>query len=168
MNQTDCFAEFKFESSLVKQFIGFFKLLPLREHTGFQTHPVEKKYWSNESLLSKINKNFPIEKCGLLRMDPYTCYDWHTDVTRGVCINWLVEHQNSYCLFGEKIDDINLNIIRIPYESNKFFLFNNQIPHTVTNFEGHRYMFTVVFDKQKDDLCYKDVYNWCKEQDLLT
>lgn len=168
MNKFDYFAEFKYESVIVKNFIDFFKLIPLRERAGFQTHPVEKKYWIKEPLLMKIHEQFIIDRCGIMRMDPYTCYDWHVDHDRGVCINWLVEHSNSFCLFSEKLDDYNLNITRIPYESNKFFLFNNQQPHSVTNFEGNRYVFTVVFDKQKDDLCYKDVYNWCKEQDLLT
>jgi hypothetical protein len=167
MNSYDCYAEFKAESILVKNFVEFFKNIPIKNRTGFQTHPVEKKYWIKEPVLSQIHNQFPIEKCGIMKMLPYTSYDWHTDETRGVCINWLIEHTDSHCLFGEKIDDYNLNIIRIPYESNKFFLFNNQILHTVTNFEGNRYVFTIVFEKQKDDLCYKTVYNWCKEQDLL-
>jgi len=168
MTLEECYAEFKFESSLVKNFIEFFKTIPIRVRSGFQTHPVERKYWIKEPLLEKINQQFPIEKCGIMKMDPHTTYDWHTDETRGVCINWLIEHTSSFCLFGEFIDEYNLSVIRVPYETNKFFLFNNQILHTVTNFEGNRYVFTVVFEKQKDDLCYKDVYNWCKEQDLLT
>jgi hypothetical protein len=167
MTLEECYAEFKLESVLVKNFIEFFKTIPVRVRTGFQTHPVEKKYWIKEPLLARINQQFPIEKCGIMKMDPCTTYDWHTDETRGVCINWLIEHTSSFCLFGESIDEYNLSVIRVPYEANKFFLFNNQIPHTVTNFEGNRYLFTVVFEKQKDDLCYKDVYNWCKEQDLL-
>jgi hypothetical protein len=30
---------------------------------------------------------------GILKLDPYTCYDWHTDTRRGVGINMLLTPQ---------------------------------------------------------------------------
>ena len=39
---------------------------------------------------------------GILRMEPYTCYDWHTDTRRGVGINMLLTtNQRSFCVFTE-------------------------------------------------------------------
>jgi len=36
---------------------------------------------------------------GILRLDPYTTYDWHTDGKRGVCVNMLLNDVKSQCLF---------------------------------------------------------------------
>ncbi len=167
MKSEECFSEFNFESSIIKNFVEMFKKTDIRMREGFKTHPIDKKYWDKEPLLSKINQQFQIQKCGIIYMEPYTCYDWHTDVDRGVCINWLIEHKNSFTVFGKNKDDLNLDVIRVPYESNRFFLFNNQIPHSVTNFEGNRYLFTLVFDRKKDDLSYEEVYTWCKSEGLF-
>ena len=39
---------------------------------------------------------------GILKLDPYTCYDWHTDTRRGVGINMLLTtNQRSFCVFTE-------------------------------------------------------------------
>jgi hypothetical protein len=168
MRTEECFAEFKFKSSSIKNFIEMFKKTDIRIREWNMTYPVDQKYWNKEPLLSKINQKFKIKKCGIIYMKPYTCYDWHTDFTRGVCINWLIEHTNSFTLFGKNKDDLNLDIIKVPYESNHFFLFNNQISHSVTNFEGNRYLFTSVFEKEKDDLSYEEVYTWCKNEELFT
>jgi hypothetical protein len=167
MIHQEYFSEFNFESIIIKKFVEMFKKSDIKIREAFMTHPVDRKYWNKEPLLSKIDQRFKIKNCGIIYMQPFTCYNWHTDVSRGVCINWLIDHTNSYTLFGRPKDDLNLDIIRVPYESNRFFLFNNQIPHSVTNFEGDRYLFTTEFEQEKDDLSYEEVYTWCKNEGLF-
>ena len=40
----------------------------------------------------------------VLKIDPYICYNWHTDLRRGVSINMLLTPDaRSFCVFGDSI-----------------------------------------------------------------
>jgi hypothetical protein len=95
---------------------------------------------------------------GILKLDPYTCYDWHTDTRRGVGINMLLTPEmRSVCAFTHNKEDAVFKIEELKYKPSTYYLFNTQIPHTVYNFEATRYLMSVEFAKNKDELTYQEL-----------
>jgi hypothetical protein len=90
-------------------------------------------------------KRLPKHKAGILRLKPYTCYNWHTDTDRPSGINMLLSSGKSHCLFGSN-NAVSFPFIELKYESSTYYAFNTQIPHTVLNFEQPRYIFSIEFD----------------------
>jgi len=101
---------------------------------------------------------------GILRLDPYTCYDWHTDTRRGVGINMLLTpHQRSFCVFAPNRDEEVFKIEELPYKLNTYYIFNTQVEHTVYNFETTRYLLSIEFAKEKHELTFKDLLKDIKD-----
>jgi hypothetical protein len=97
---------------------------------------------------------------GVLKLDPYTCYNWHTDTRRGVGINMLLTpNTRSFCAFGVDPNELVFKIEELKYKPNTYYLFNTQSPHTVYNFEATRYLLSVEFVKDKDQLSFEDLVN---------
>jgi hypothetical protein len=94
---------------------------------------------------------------GIIKIDPYHCYDWHKDGQRGVGINMILTPDiRSFCMFTDKRDESwkMYKITELIYKPMTYYLFNTQVYHTVYNFEDTRYLFSIIFDGQKDDLTY--------------
>ena len=101
---------------------------------------------------------------GILKYDPYTCYDWHTDTNRGVGINMLLTpNTRSFCAFKFDVDQIVSPIQELKYKPNTYYLFNTQVPHTVYNFEATRYLFSIEFAKNKDELSFGNLVKDIKD-----
>lgn len=102
---------------------------------------------------------------GILRMDPYTCYDWHTDSRRGVGINMsLTPMMRSSSVFApEKDDKVVFKIAELQYKPNTYYLFNNQVPHTVYNYEATRFMFSVEFELDRTKLTFDQLLKDVKD-----
>ena len=95
---------------------------------------------------------------GILKLDPYTCYDWHTDTRRGVGINMLLTPEaRSICAFTHNKEDAVFKIEELKYKPSTYYLFNTQVPHTVYNFETTRYLLSIEFAKDKDELTFEDL-----------
>ena len=95
---------------------------------------------------------------GILKLDPYVCYDWHTDTRRGVGINMLLTpHSRSFCAFKFDIDQPVFKIEELKYKPSTYYLFNTQVEHTVYNFETTRYLMSIEFAKDKDQLSFNDL-----------
>ncbi len=95
---------------------------------------------------------------GVLRLDPYTCYNWHTDTRRGVGVNMLLTpNTRSFCAFSVDADQLVFKIEELKYKPNTYYLFNTQVPHTVYNFETTRYLLSVEFAKDRDELSFNDL-----------
>lgn len=94
---------------------------------------------------------------GILRLDPYTTYDWHTDTRRGVCINMLLNNAKSNCLFSMQESDATHSFIELKYRIGSYYVFNNQVPHMVINFNESRYLMSVEFEADKNKLTYEQL-----------
>jgi hypothetical protein len=95
---------------------------------------------------------------GILKLDPYTCYDWHTDTKRGVGINMLLTpHARSFCAFAPKKSEQVFKIEELSYKPMTYYLFNTQVNHTVYNFETTRYLLSIEFAKEKHELSFEDL-----------
>lgn len=161
------------------------------DYYEFDSIPISLDKIDKEPILKKIHKKFPIKLMGITRIKPNICYVWHRDGKRGTSINMIIsEKTDSKCLFGiggkynseEELNydefrsksngcidplSIVVNFITLTYIPKKFYLFNNQILHTVLNFKENRYMFTVEFEENLEKLSYEDVFNWMKKENLL-
>lgn len=148
----DCYAPLKTKS------INLFKYLQLlvqssidwNKHFGFDCIEISHSKWiEQEPALAQVHELHPIKQLGLLRVAPYSFYDWHVDVYRQSCINMLINlDHHSHTLFGYQGDDHNKDVIELRYQPRTFYLFNNQIEHCVANLDGPRYMFSLYFETE--------------------
>lgn len=135
---------------------------------GLDIMAVSDEIWYKEPLLRTITQKFPIEVGFIVRIPKNTVYNWHTDGTRAASINLkLSTESRSHTFFGETVDDWNDTFTELEYEFKTFYLFNTQHKHSVVNFDSDRYLFTVQFGQNKDELTYQEIYNWCAEQGLF-
>jgi hypothetical protein len=166
----NCYAEFNEKSSIVIDYCH--KLVetdsPWYPYIGWEVKVVPREIFLEEPLLNMINQKFPINRAAILRTEPYQNYHWHVDQYRGVCVNMLVTPDvRSYCLFGKQKNENNVYFTELNYEKNSFYLFNNQFPHSVINFDQHRYLFSIEFVDHKSNLSYATIYKWCRDVGLL-
>jgi hypothetical protein len=97
-------------------------------------------------------------------MDPYTCYDWHTDSRRGVGINMiLTPFMRSSSLFAPNKEGQVFKVEEVPYKPITYYVFNTQTPHTVYNYEATRYVFSIEFEKDKDQLTFEQLVKDIKD-----
>ena len=55
------------------------------------------------------------------------------------------------------LDQTVFKIDELKYKPSTYYLFNTQVPHTVYNFETTRYLMSVEFAKDKDQLSFNDL-----------
>tara|TARA_R110001606_G_C14868150_1_gene589467 strand:+ start:16 stop:510 length:495 start_codon:yes stop_codon:yes gene_type:complete len=127
-----------------------------RNYFNFDAIRVRQRELLNDPFFANLYRQYPY-KCGILRLRPNTFYDWHTDIGRGVSINLLLESQHSHTLFCKNYDKILGEFTELKYDLYSCYLFNNKIYHTVYNFEGYRYLFSLQFNNK--DLTFDDLYN---------
>jgi hypothetical protein len=127
---------------------------------GFSAYELPLELILQESVLHDINTKHKIQSAAVIKLQPNRCYKWHQDAVRGVCVNMLLQHQDSFVLFGNSVSDSEdqFDIARLDYNIGEFYLFNNQCMHTVINFSECRYMFTLEFEEDKNTLTYENIY----------
>lgn len=164
----DCFKKLKIQSIIISK--NYRKLIDEAIWSfdlGWTNFTIPEHIWKLEPLLNTINREFPIERCVVLQIDPNHFYNWHTDFFRGASINMkLIDNKQSHTLFGYPIDDFTDKFIELEYEPNTFYLFNTQQRHCVLNFDNLRYMFSVEFKQNKDELTYQNILQWCTNKGL--
>lgn len=94
---------------------------------------------------------------GILKLNPYTTYDWHVDGRRGVCVNMLLNDVKSNCIFEVGSDEATHQFIELKYLPKTYYLFNNQVPHMVINFAQPRYLMSVEFEADKNELTFEQL-----------
>ena len=115
-------------------------------HFGFQAMALSRDWIAREPALLAINSICPIAEMGILRMPDHWVYHWHRDQNRQACINMLLSSDHhSHTLFGQAINSTNMHCLELAYEPGRYYLFNNQIPHTVINLDVDRYLFSLEF-----------------------
>jgi hypothetical protein len=101
---------------------------------------------------------------GVLKLEPYVCYDWHKDTRRGVGLNMLITPNiNSYCLFAANRDTVVFKVDELQYKPNTYYLFNTQVDHTVYNFESTRFLLSIEFELDKDNLTFDQLLKDIKD-----
>ena len=99
---------------------------------------------------------------GIVQLSPYVCYDWHIDTRRGVGVNMLLTPEiKSHCLFTNT-EGAQFPFEELVYEPDTYYLFNTQVRHTVINFYEPRYLFTIEFAADKDQLSFENLLEQIK------
>jgi hypothetical protein len=115
-------------------------------HFGFQAMALSRDWIAREPALRAIETICPIAQLGILRMPDHWVYHWHRDENRQACINMLLStDHHSHTLFGQSINHTNMHCRELAYEPGRYYLFNNQIPHTVINLDVDRHLFSLEF-----------------------
>ena len=137
------------------------------EYHGFNVLPLGTAPMLTSPHLTELHKRHPFKNMGIIRMDPYTNYDWHTDGVRGVSLNALISDpmartcclfRNSHSVTPMRRAHSNFNVTELVYESNAAYLLNVQLDHMVLNLSSKpRYMFSIEFMEDKTKLTYEDL-----------
>jgi|TARA_B110000261_G_C12884992_1_gene278000 hypothetical protein len=116
-------------------------------------------------MLETINNIAKIKHAIVTNMTPNDHYKLHIDETAGPRINMLLKSQNSFSAF---IDVNNNKTVHMNYQPNKLYIFNTQVPHTIFNFEGDRYLFSIEFEEHKSVLPYRGFVKRLRREEKLT
>jgi hypothetical protein len=136
--------------------------LEYSDYYNFEVASISLDVLQLEPVLSYVHSKFNIRSMGVLHLPPNRCYKWHQDTRRGASINMMLSstESHSHCLFAKQIlSDDQIEIEELVYSPKKLYLLNTQIPHTVVNFDSHRYMFSLEFEKDKSELGFEDISN---------
>jgi hypothetical protein len=123
---------------------------------NFMAKPVPNELLDKDPFFVWLRQRYNF-MAGIVKMEPFQNYDWHQDTRRGLAINMLLEGANSIVFFTEDIKAVVKNVIPAQYYVNSYHLFNTQVPHCIINMEGMRYLFTVEFELDKEQLSYADL-----------
>ena len=137
---------------------------------NFLTKTLNKdKIFEKNPKLRQINDVLSFT-CALLVLKPFVTYKWHKDTKRGVCINALVSDSNYLTCFSKNYakSEVQSDIIKLDYKKNNLYLFNNQIHHTVLNFEKERILFSCEFNLHKRKLSYEDAKKIINENNIIS
>ena len=134
-------------------------------HLGWSATPLDLGWIELEPALRAVHQINPILQLGILKMPEHRAYHWHRDQNRQACINLLlsIEH-HSHTLFGEPVNSTNMHCLELCYRPGRYYLFNNQVPHTVINLDVDRYLLSLEF---KREIPYLDLRDQLKQADLL-
>ena len=146
------------KSTIAKELYDYaFNTQPWFPHYNFNVKPISTELIAQDNFFKWLHARYGFV-AGVLKLDPYTCYDWHTDTRRGVGINMLLTpHARSICAFTPNKKGIVFKIEELQYKPATYYLFNTQVSHTVYNFETTRYLMSIEFVKDKDELTFEDL-----------
>ena len=115
-------------------------------HFGFLATPLSRDWIASEPALQAVEQICPIAQLGILKMPDHWVYHWHRDQNRQACINLLISRDHhSHTLFGRSFSDTSMHCLELRYEPQRYYLFNNQVPHTVINLDVSRYLLSLEF-----------------------
>jgi len=128
------------------------------QYYNFMAVPVPREILRLDSFMVGLAKKRTFH-AGVLKMEPNTCYNWHTDTDRKTGLNMLLSDDgNSRCVFLAGEPGVVFKTQELKYKPDTYYVFNTQIPHAVLNTEKPRYLFSVEFlEKDRgltfDELC---------------
>ena len=123
---------------------------------NFMALPVPQEILDEEPLLVALARKRKFH-AGILRMDPYTCYNWHVDTDRHAALNMLVLGDDSKCIFCTGEFGVVVPIAELKYREFAYYAFNTKIPHTVYNSSEPRYLFSLEFLDEDRGLTYDEL-----------
>lgn len=126
------------------------------KYFNFDALPINHEQMiASDTFLQKLYNKYPF-KCGIIRLKKNTYYDWHKDDNRGVSVNMLINDAHSHCMFRET-NNITGNFTELKYKVGVYYLFNNQVEHSVINLDKDRYVFTLEFEQDKNTLTFDKI-----------
>lgn len=150
--------EIGIKSTIASELLDYaFNSTPWFPYYNFSAKPVSPEIIAKDEFFRWLHARYEF-LAGILKLDPYTCYSWHKDTRRGVGINMLLTpHARSICAFADDTNDTVFKFEELKYKPITYYIFNTQAKHTVYNFETTRYLFSVEFAKDKNQLTYAEL-----------
>jgi hypothetical protein len=132
-----------------------------QDYYNFKAIQVPAEILAKDPFLVNLS-NKHLFQAGIVQLSPYVCYDWHIDSRRGVGVNMLLTPEiKSHCLFTNT-EGVQFPFEELVYEPDTYYLFNTQVRHTVINFDKPRYLFTLEFKADKDQLPFANLLTQIK------
>lgn len=126
------------------------------EHNAFLAKPIPMHIYLKDPLLEFLaNKHSLL--VGILMMQSYQVYNWHTDGNRRCGINLLLSESPSHCLFTDDHTVLNSNVKELVYKPQAYYAFNTDIHHMVVNLDKPRYLMSVEIDGGVNTISYKEL-----------
>lgn len=162
ISEHDCFLKITEDTENIQNYFkDNFENLSWHEHESlWNLALVPLDVLLQNNTIAKIHERFEVEGAGFIKMDPFQCYKWHVDYSRGPAINMHMNPFNelSLCMFEtEEINKERIKYLTLNYQPETFYLFNTQINHSIITFARTRYMFTLQFKLQKEELNYYQI-----------
>lgn len=130
---------------------------PWVKYFNFDAKQVPQDLLDQDPFLYWLSERYAY-KAGILKMDPFTQYDWHVDDNRGVGVNLLLsDPRTSVCMYTDNKDALVKPVYPVGYNEGKYTIFNTQEPHSVINFHRTRYLFSIEFARKVNDLTYANL-----------
>ena len=150
------------KSVIAKELLDFANVAPnWQDYYNFKAIQVPAEILAKDPFLVDLFSKH-LFQAGIVQLSPYVCYDWHIDSRRGVGVNMLLTPEiKSHCLFTNT-EGVQFPFEELVYEPDTYYLFNTQIRHTVINFYEPRYLFTVEFAENKDQLSFENLLKQMK------
>ena len=150
------------KSEIAQELLDFANTAPnWQDYYNFKAVQVPIETLSKDPFLVALFDKHPFV-AGIVQLSPYVCYDWHIDTRRGVGVNMLLNFEGvSHCLFA-KGEGAQFGFEELVYTPNRYYLFNTQTSHTVINFAEPRYLFTLEFGADKDQLSFESLLEQIK------
>jgi hypothetical protein len=147
---------------ITKELLGFAATAQnWQDYYNFKAIQVPIEMLSKDPFLVALFHKHPFV-AGIVQLSPYVCYDWHIDSRRGVGVNMLLTPEiKSHCLFTNT-EGVQFPFEELVYEPDTYYLFNTQVRHTVINFYEPRYLFTIEFVADKDQLSFENLLEQIK------
>ena len=164
---TNYYQELSPKSTVSNPLLAYAHEAEYQAYYNFSAAEVPKEMLLEDAFLSTLQGKW---RAGVLRMEPNTCYNWHTDTDRKYSINMLLNYDGvSHCVFGGN-DAVQFPIVELEYKPDTYYLLDTAQPHMVLNIDKPRYMFSVEFDREQDDEDDEDEYEeegtWqCQEEE---
>lgn len=122
-----------------------------------QVMPLPVELVAQEPFFQWLQAREPFQ-AALIRMSGHENYNWHVDTTRGVAVNMLVAHEKSTVLFATRVTGCRKPVHVHDYEIGQYYVFNTQVPHTITNLGSQdRILFTTIFERKREELTFQDL-----------
>jgi hypothetical protein len=149
-------------SVITKELLGFAATAQnWQDYYNFKAIQVPIEMLSKDPFLVALFHKHPFV-AGIVQLSPYVCYDWHIDSRRGVGVNMLLTPEiKSHCLFTNT-EGVQFPFEELVYEPDTYYLFNTQVRHAVINFYEPRYLFTIEFAADKDQLSFENLLEQIK------
>jgi hypothetical protein len=124
-------------------------------------------YFTEDQKILKMLQTFGLS-ANIIRLFPRTSYSWHKDhFGRQAGINMLLEGWDSITMMGNSVElgkKRFQDLIKIPYEKNRYVLINVQKWHAVYNFSGIRYILSIGVPTER--ATYNEILDYIKEHEL--
>lgn len=156
--------EIEIKSTIANDILDYaFNSSPWAPYYNFSAKPIPPHIIAEDNFFKWLHTRYEF-LAGVIKLDPYTCYNWHKDTRRGVGINMLLTpHVRSVCAFADNTDEPVFKIDELKYKPITYYVFNTQANHTVYNFEMTRYLLSIEFLKGKDELTFNQLVDDIKE-----